>query len=727
MTKGIYLIDSTATKVIDGQEFHLVSGYPEKDGSGEYSAEDYAQANANGLILADEITKAYNEGYSRVLVAGGDYFVCAKWSNYHYYEGCVALKGIHNLSIDFNGANIKLIYDSNNYNQFCTLRQYPAWRQSAWVITLQFCTGIKIENLNLIGDAIDRSWTDPDEKTMESTCGVVVGQLCQNISFANVSGRYFMGDVFFGSMGKAPYTYITFTNWNVDKTIDEETGELVSSAPVGDSHSLVSDYLDLDATFTSSYAPYPWSGSLREYVREYSILGEENNMQILPNLGLTSTYQADGYGIRCALYKMVDGVLTLSEIRSVDIFTIIPIQEYAGLRFIICNEVAEDEVVDSVWEHDFMFTLSQVFTNSVVYDGCTIADCHRGGLGAPLNATIKHCHFLNCGMDCGIGAPLFPDTTRYCINQETIHNSSVNIENCSFDKGYLACLINSEKLRISNCSFSDTGDVVVYAIREAVIENCSFLNGCVTSVQNQIGWRGGKNMKSVLLSKNNVFVCDNFSILSVERRTILYEGCLIYVKKIDVRKNKDISFIKCRISFVGDYQGSGIATDNIIEGVYFDGTTLTALDTLRGVRCNNCHGKWTTDNIQLNFHQFEQGERISIQGLKMLSGTTWMNAASGLSGANYSEFRDCDFGEVQLLAFPDVADSVITAKMFSCVFGKVTKPIMVYTFTDVQSKTLKADIINCQFSCNESDVFDKYVGQSTPVTIDAKFGNCYFE
>ena len=177
-----YKIDNTCNIEFENKTFYLKSGYPTKNEDGTYSDEDYAQAMANGLIIANEIKKANSQGFKMVILEKGDYFVCAKWEDYYYPKGSIQIEDVHDISINFNDSSIKLIYDSNNRNKYCTIggSYTTPYLQRAWVIVLYNCTEVYIENLNLVGDAVDRSWVTNEEK-MEQTYGITVGQLCRNI------------------------------------------------------------------------------------------------------------------------------------------------------------------------------------------------------------------------------------------------------------------------------------------------------------------------------------------------------------------------------------------------------------------------------------------------------------------------------------------------------------------------------------------------------------------
>ena len=116
-----YKIDNTCSIEFENKTFYLKSGYPTKNEDGTYSDEDYAQAMANGLIIANEIKKASNQGFKIVILEKGNYFVCARWEDYYYPKGSIQIEDVHDISINFNDSSIKLIYDSNNRNKYCTI------------------------------------------------------------------------------------------------------------------------------------------------------------------------------------------------------------------------------------------------------------------------------------------------------------------------------------------------------------------------------------------------------------------------------------------------------------------------------------------------------------------------------------------------------------------------------------------------------------------------------
>ena len=55
--KGVYIINTESNLEIGGKVYYLSTNIPSKQSDGSYTNDDYAQAYANGQIIAAEIAK----------------------------------------------------------------------------------------------------------------------------------------------------------------------------------------------------------------------------------------------------------------------------------------------------------------------------------------------------------------------------------------------------------------------------------------------------------------------------------------------------------------------------------------------------------------------------------------------------------------------------------------------------------------------------------------------
>lgn len=700
--KGVYIINTESNLEIGGKVYYLSTNIPSKQSDGSYTNDDYAQAYANGQIIAAEIAKAYEQGYSSVKIANGTYSLCAIYKSAHYPDYCVGLEDIHNMEIDFDGASFKSIYDSNRYNPYCSVTSEPSYKQRILPIGLTRCTNIKISNLELIGDAYERSWVRGEER-MEQTYGISIGQLCRDISIENYCGRGFMGDAIRGMAGAYPYMNVRFTSWNVDKSIDAN-GNVVDSTPSeDDKHYLVSDLLDLDSAYNSESSVYPYQGTIRDYVSKNSIKGFETKVQFRAPAS-SYTYQKNEYGWKVALYKKVGTGYAFQKLIDADIFNIIDISQYDALRLEFSNEYVEN-VVDGKINKDFKIILSQVLSHNILINQCRISDGHRGGMSnMPHNTTIRKTFVYNCGQDCGVGAPLFPDSTRYGYDQEEQYCDSVKIEQCKFEGCPISVLMNAEICSISGTRFRE-GGVSANAIRNMTIKDCVF-NGCgVSSGSNQAGWRGGEEMRSTLAVYNCSFTDKEFWIYDVQRRTIIIESSRIFAQGLRLTNNEDLRIVNSHINLIGknDFY------DNYVNGVHFENSTITGCSTNKGFMLNDVKGSLIISNAYPRFHPFNT-DSIVIKGVHFDENVQIMDYNVSKVASTFID--KCQFDCVCPILYNN-ALTTQTATIKNSEFTLSEKPLKVMAWQDLTSKTFSVNLLHCDFKCAENALFDKYGASAT--------------
>ena len=726
MENYIYYIDSSCSLEIERKTFNLVGAYPEKEEDGSYSVDTYEQANANGLIIVNEIKKAYQGGYKKVVFEKGNYFVCAKWTNYYELPYSIPIEEVYDLEIDFNNSNIKLIYDSDRYNQYCTMTSYATYLQRGYIIGFRKCSNIVIENLNLIGDAIDRSWTQENEKQMEQTYGLSVGSLCSNFKIRNVTGRYFMGDVFTGMESKY-YHLVNFNIWNVDKGVNESSGELIDVEPIGDIHSLTSKLFDFDDTSYSS------GKSFRQCVKEDSIKGYENFFQFSPYAG-TYTYQKSIYTWKAALYKRQEPTSNyiLSKIINCELQQIVDMSQYDAIRLIIDNSHIDFEEADTslgTWEHNFYTDIYQVKTFNVVVENCYIADCHRGGISnMPNNFVVSRTIFQNCGMDCGIGAPLFPNSTRYCYNQEEQYIDKVTIDQCEFLNSYNANLISAQSIYIRNSNYINCNSgIIVNVTVNALIDNCFLSNSGVGGAifNNTPGWRGGDYMKSIVKFNNCTIYASELGIYDIVRRSIIFDHCQLYLAHVQINNNEDLKFVNTNIYLMGQFT---FYSDNRFWDVYLENTVIESIDdSNRALNVNNVKGKnIEIKNTRIYYLSSKSSgyKKVLLEGLIMDENSKLLTSNSETDIPLDLELKNCIFDNA-ITILPQT-DMNTTCLIENCRFNKKENPIKIDTYINSSgARQVNCLILNSIFyGAKDNAIEGSLMGDSQD--IDIIFGNCKF-
>ena len=421
--------------------FNITPGIPDKP----YNTNDYNIAQQNIVGINNAISYAYMNNYDGIILPKNFYSVCYVANEYgdDKYQRHIYIDR-NNFTADFNNSTFKVIYCSEGGNPFTPDVTYePVKSFDATIFVMCDCKNSKLKNFTLIGDKIDRSFTEQAEKAVEKTYGIHAGSNCINITIENVDSSLFMGDSItsgsgFGANNTIESAYsMEWTNSEIDNN-----GNIISSENYMCSH-----YISLDTS------------------KEYFFMRGLGYTQGLTSL--KKKYFWVGYydENKNFLRKELNYVLK-------------PIKIYNDCKYAVIQ--IEETSYDEQWW--WMVLSYGVLGENVIIKNCYIHHNHRGGVSVGVNGvTIINNRFYKNGAayDDDNNLPGFEQAggnlfmTRYHINMEDSQAWDLNIhDNTYFGsrigiavRGMSSCIKNENLLKC------DLG-IVLYSMRACIIENC---------------------------------------------------------------------------------------------------------------------------------------------------------------------------------------------------------------------------------------------------------------
>lgn len=418
-TKEIYIgtdsgnlhINKTNSFFIDLNTYHITEGIPKKP----YTEQDYTNALNNMIGMNRAIEYAYNNGYSEVILPRGDYSAV-------YTDSAIKLKSYITLNLD--GSRIKVLFDSENNDLYRGLSE---------LIVFNNAHHAHVKNGEIMGDKYDRSFIDASEKLVENTYGVCFKQGSSYCSLSHVKVHGFMGDpVNFTAGGWSRGGY---TTGSTSGSINIDTGEL---------------------------EPNPQADTV--YTNKVSIPDHYFDVFTLGGQGYSRTTNLKHKRFDVFFYEN-DHYLGVLKGRKVQAHVSIPMKA-THFRFKFYNEIdtSKNFQIFINWGGDCHHNVVQY---NEIFNG------HRGGitLGGSYNIiqynTIRdNGKFSNTFLD---GAPTFPDTTRYAINQEDSFGDNNMIRHNNIYGSWHGILVGAYSTMIENNIISnvDSFAIVLYSIEYA--------------------------------------------------------------------------------------------------------------------------------------------------------------------------------------------------------------------------------------------------------------------
>lgn len=422
---------------IELSRWGIVQGLPTKP----YQTSDYTNANNNMLGINNALSWANGQGYNYVVLPRGNYSVC--------YPNTIHTQP--NMTIDFNFSTLKVMYDSANRSPLDTSSN-PVYQFGGAIVRITTANTV-VSNLTLIGDRVERSWTDPNEVNVEATTGITVGSgavFCK-ITKCNVS--YFMGDAI--GTGFGPYGSFDFTP-------PMEAGSLDSS---GNPVAAVTNV----SLRTKNYTPIP--------------AGLKGFCMIGIGYAPATTIPSGSYNVY--FYDSSNNFLwSDTSIRTRD-YVSIPKNatqmklSWEGYLDGTTGTVSLDGNGATQNPPYWAIIVENGIGDHVVVEDCELHRNHRGAMTVGINNMIvQRTYFHDTGMNSASdldGIPDFPDGTRYGINTEDNSGHNCRFIDNVFVNIRLAIAIRGEYNEITGNEFRFCGfGAYLYSLNFCVVSNNYF-------------------------------------------------------------------------------------------------------------------------------------------------------------------------------------------------------------------------------------------------------------
>jgi hypothetical protein len=543
--------------LIELDRWGIIQGIPTKP----YANQNYTNANNNITGINNALAWAKDNNYDYVIFPRGEYSIC--------YPNQILTQP--NMTIDFNFSTFKVLYDSDVRSPF-DLSQNPIYEFGGDSI-LCSTPYTHIINLKLIGDRIDRSWVNTDEKLMESSNGIKFSSGSDYSSIRNCNISHYMGDAI--ALYYAPYNSI-------------EIGQM----EFGDFNTTTG------ATITSSDA---------KRVRSINFINLTSDMTSFTLIGLgyspSTSIPSGMYDVY--FYKSDDTFINYKKnIRTRDL-----VQLPKGTGKIKLSWVGNGTVDDGLYPDNppyWALIVKNGLSNNAIIEYNEIHRCHRGGLFLGTNnVTIRKNYFHDTGMDGSVdidGLPTFPDGTRYAINTEDNVGHNCKIQDNVFDNIRLAIALRGELNEITGNEFKNCNvGVQLYYLKNCLVDknyfhysgvgnfeynnfdrNWSFTNnvfsystvnfigsGTTTSFTNNFLVNGSVFMStiSVLNFKSNTFNGSNYFWTATDT---LVDGCTFInngsITMSSLSKSMD-QIIRCK--FINSFVRAQNSPQVIVRDSYF--------------------------------------------------------------------------------------------------------------------------------------------------------------
>lgn len=510
-TKNLINIQSSvgAVYVIELTRWGITQGIPAKP----YKTADYYMGDANMNGFNNALSWAYSNNYNYVILPRGSYALC--YNN-------KSIQTQPNMTIDFNGSTLKVIYDSVNRSPFDTSTN-PVY---SWGGTTINCVtpNTHIVNLNLIGDRIDRSWIDPNERNMEVSKGINFGAGAHNSSVKYSSLGWYMADSVV--LGFSPYNilgnqgYATGVEFG---SIDDNTGLPITG-------------------ITSNSVRYSSNYQIPLGTKSFTMIG----LGYAPQTNIP-TKQYNAY-----FYKS-DGTFLCAKksIRTRDMVWVPMNATQMKLSWEGDGSIMGGAPVSPYWH----LLISDGIADNLQVEFCEIHHCHRGGMFLGTNnAVIRKNYFHDTGhfgdsVDYD-GIPTFNSPTRYGIDTEDNVGHNCRIIDNIFENIRIAITVRGEYIEISgneirNCLIG----VSLYRQNHAVVTKNYFYNTTLSNFE-FTGFDRDWIIAENIFYDSDLNLTGTGSVTSVvNNRFHSNSTCSIYFK---VFSFKDNTFDNSQYSVVGD-------------------------------------------------------------------------------------------------------------------------------------------------------------------------------
>lgn len=446
---------------VDLEKFGIKAGFPQKQDEvidGEtircYPDSAYYQALANVKGINAAIAKGVASGAKWIVFPKAEIAIC--YSSRPGERICI---NYDNVIVDFGGATLKVIYDSEKRSPFHLsydkkTKMYvpasaPAYTFSGKVITVVDCSNTTVRNVKLIGDKIDRSFKLQAEKAQESTYGIAAGGNCSDVVVEKVDVAFFMGDgLTCSSSNSTPHVRVGYQMGWKEGNLSPKGKEVPGAGYFR------SDFLKVKPESTFYMQGYGYTqGMTGLKKRAYHVYLYDKNQKFLGYAGFVPVLRYFASTKKTAFVRLV----------------------------------VEEEVKDRhSWQ---MFLKEGKHGENITFRDNYVHHNHRGGMTIGVNDMyITRNYFYNNGVapDKEHNLPGFeqkggnPFMTRYHINMEDSQGHNIHVIGNRFEGGRLGVAVRGNDFTVSDNEFINTG-ISFYRMFHVICRNNKIKGGGISS------------------------------------------------------------------------------------------------------------------------------------------------------------------------------------------------------------------------------------------------------
>lgn len=650
-------------------------------GKPPYTTGEWEIAYNNLLGFNSALVYARDNGYNKIVVPRGIYSFC--YTNLNGGPRPVDMVGTpiklqSNQTLDLNGSTFEVMYDSLNKNPYDKSPETtPAWKLSGTLISMDECFNSHLTNGKIIGDIPNRSFSDggsgfESEKGMEQTKGIGINNGAKYCSISHIDISMFMGDAI--RIGNSP---TSTANWNVSGW-----GNNVCSP----------GYIGNDGIITAMNGAY--------VSPKYTIIqGEHKIIQMRTNGGYTRIVPVKGKVFEFVFLDASEVVIARK--KAVYLQTVSVPHNASYLRMQFTNE----DVGLASLTLDYAITKPQA--SNIHIHRCEIHDNHRGGISGGADFTlIEYNKIYHNGLDSGIGTPIFPDTTRYCINFEDSYCNELIIRDNHMFSGFNGLLLGAYHITVSGNIMTDfSSGVLIYNNAKALIEDNVFYNA------GSLGLMDNTTAQDRVIIFNNNHVFGGGMVVQPTHRT-----------RVHVTNNK---LSPDSFTIVGDVQ--------ISDNRFISPTENRDTSNNCSIRSTKCVDN-TFEQLKVSVNKYDVNSMMGQNSYKSCAITTH----SSVNDAEYvdSIFVDSSISQLQILDKSKPSSmSFINCNFQDCTFllanmyqNDITNGVNVSAiFKNCKIKMTASSSVANLIGIADNVAKSSYSAGITPRKYEAIFSNCEFD
>ena len=445
---------------VELEKFGIKPGIPQKQEEvidGEtvrcYSDAAYQQALANVKGINAAIAKGAARGAKWIVFPKAEIPIC-----YSSRPNERILINHSNVIVDFGGATLKVIYDSEKRSPFHLTydkkaKTYvpstkPVYTFSGKCIVVVDCSNTTVRNVKLIGDKIDRSFKIQAEKAQESTYGIASGGNCTNVVVEKVDVAFFMGDGLTCSSSNTPHVRVGYQMGWKEGNLSPKGKEIPGAGYFR------SDFIKVKPESTFYMQGYGYTQGMTDLKkRAYHVYLYDKDKKFLGYVGFVPVLRFFASTKKTAFVRLV---------------------------------VEEEKKDKHSWQ---MFLKHGKHGENITIRDNYIHHNHRGGMTIGVNdMVITRNNFYNNGVapDKENNLPGFeqkggnPFMTRYHINMEDSQGHNIQVINNRFQGGRLGVAVRGNDFIVSDNEFINTG-ISFYRMFHVICRNNKIRGGGISS------------------------------------------------------------------------------------------------------------------------------------------------------------------------------------------------------------------------------------------------------